>query len=67
METNLNNKIIMSKFKVGDTVKVVSHSNKKMIGKISTITEVLKDSKGSYFYKVQGIKDYATEKDIEKE
>ena len=56
----------MSKFKLGDTVKVVSHKNKEMIGKISIITEVLKDSKGVYLYKVKGIKNYATEKDIEK-
>ena len=57
----------MSKFKVGDTVKVVSHKNKEMIGKVSTITEVLKDSNGIYLYKVKGIKNYATEKDIERE
>jgi ribosomal protein L24 len=56
----------MSKFKVGDTVKVLSHKNKEMIGKVSTITEVLKDSNGIYLYKVKGIKNYATEKDIEK-
>ena len=55
----------MSKFKVGDTVKVVSHKNKEMIGKVSTITKVLKDSNGIYLYKVKGIKNYATEKDID--
>lgn len=54
----------MSKFKVGDTVEVVSHSNKKLIGKVSVITEVVKDYYGRYFYKIQGIKDYATENDI---
>ena len=55
----------MNKFKVGDTVKVISHQNEKMIGKVSTITKVLKDHKGVYLYKVNGVKDYATETDIE--
>ena len=56
----------MKEFKLGDTVKVVSHKNKKMIGKVSIITEILKDSKGICLYKVGGIRNYATEKDIEK-
>ena len=54
------------KFKVGDDVRIIYHKNKGLIGTVSTINAVVKDVHDNYLYKVRGIKDWATEKDIER-
>ena len=68
----------MTKFKVGDKVKIVFHPNEELLGKIGTVTEVIdrndvvmsdNASMTSGFYKVKvdghEISDYAEDDCIE--
>lgn len=55
---------VTNKMKKGDMVMIVDHKNNKLIGKVSYITNVIKDKMDEYLYKVKGFRNYAEERDI---